>query len=70
MRYIFIVNLFRDINVDTIFYKLSQTIENLAHPKSRIALFYGVRYTAQVSGIATVSLDRSACGYQMVLSLG
>ena len=47
MRYIFIVNLFGDINVDTIFYKLSQTIENLAHPKSRIALFLWREYVTQ-----------------------
>jgi hypothetical protein len=45
MKYIFIINLFGDINVGTIFYKLNRTIENLAHPKSRITFFDGMLHS-------------------------
>jgi hypothetical protein len=48
MRYIFIVNLFKNISVHTIFYKFGQTQESLTHPKSRIAFFWDRENTLQL----------------------
>ena len=43
MEYIFVVHLFGIIDVDTIFYKLSQTQNSLILIRSRIAFFLGQR---------------------------
>ena len=41
MKYIFIANLFRDMNIDIIFYKFSQTLKELVWFKSIITLLLG-----------------------------
>jgi hypothetical protein len=40
IEYIFTINLFRDINANTIYYKLGQTWTQLTGTDTTIALFY------------------------------
>ena len=43
LKYIFILNLIWDVNVDFFSYKLGQTYKSLTYPKPRIAFFLGQR---------------------------
>jgi hypothetical protein len=42
IEYIFIINLFRDININTIYYKPCQSLANITGTFSIITFFYGV----------------------------
>ena len=43
MEYIFIINLFENININTIYYKLGQSYTNLTGTLPIITFFYGWR---------------------------
>lgn len=65
MEYIFVINIVRDINIDTIFYNFGQIFKSLTCPKPSIAFFLvqSGYITADCLGINRDNVSLSVYGY-------